>query len=461
MPDAKHSAVFNTNRRGAFVLGALLVAVIVVAIAFAVRIYRQLDSAVSVQETLVSAQQELDRIATDQHDLQDGLRGYVATGDQEFLFPYRRVTDDFAETLEAFAVTTTNLDVAGMGPTIKEMSDLHQSWLTDVARPLLRDRHAADAKQRQTYGKVYVDQLRTDTSRIQKLLQDRLSETQAELKRRIDEALFGEISAILVFGLVSISFVTSRVQMQGVIERERTIVDTLGGAFRTAVDLLPGARVGTAYLSADRDAAVGGDLFDVRRLDSNRALLLVADVSGKGMEAAVNTAFVKYSIRTLARRLSDPAAILGEFNTIFLETVVDPNLFVVGFVGVLDERGHRLTYASAGHAGAYLRRGASVTQLDVTGPIVGLDVSFGYEHRQIALEDGDVLLVATDGLSEARTAAGELLGDDGAMRLLLAADMTDAQRGADDIVEQVRLRSGGALRDDLALLVIAIDGGSP
>jgi hypothetical protein len=47
------------------------------------------------------------------------------------------------------------------------------------------------------------------------------------------------------------------------------------------------------------------------------------------------------------------------------------------------------------------------------------------------------------------------------MRLLLAADMTDAQRGADDIVEQVRLRSGGALRDDLALLVIAIDGGSP
>jgi serine phosphatase RsbU (regulator of sigma subunit) len=179
------------------------------------------------------------------------------------------------------------------------------------------------------------------------------------------------------------------------------------------------------------------------------------------MEAAVNTAFVKYSIRTLARRLSDPAAILGEFNTIFLETVVDPNLFVVGFVGVLDERGHRLTYASAGHAGAYLRRGASVTQLDVTGPIVGLDVSFGYEHRQIALEDGDVLLVATDGLSEARTAAGELLGDDGAMRLLLAADMTDAQRGADDIVEQVRLRSGGALRDDLALLVIAIDGGSP
>jgi sigma-B regulation protein RsbU (phosphoserine phosphatase) len=181
-------------------------------------------------------------------------------------------------------------------------------------------------------------------------------------------------------------------------------------------------------------------------------------VSGKGIEAAVNTAFVKYSIRALARRTNDPAAILGEFNRMFLETVADPNLFVVGFVGVFDGAASTLTYASAGHAGAYLRRDGTVTQLEVTGPIVGLDPSFGYERRVLALERDDVLLLATDGLTEARDGAGDLLGDEGAMNLLGALETRDPQRCADAIVESVRRRSGGTLRDDLALLVIAVDG---
>jgi len=59
----------------------------------------------------------------------------------------------------------------------------------------------------------------------------------------------------------------------------------------------------------DGDASVGGDLFDIRRLSRDRGLLVVADVSGKGIEAAVNTAFVKYSLRTLALANDDPAAV--------------------------------------------------------------------------------------------------------------------------------------------------------
>ena len=84
--------------------------------------------------------------------------------------------------------------------------------------------------------------------------------------------------------------------------------------------------------------SVGGDLFDVRRLDENRGLVTIADISGKGIEAAVNTAFVKYSIRTLALSNADPAVILSAFNSAFLDTIKDPNLFVVAFVGILDAR---------------------------------------------------------------------------------------------------------------------------
>jgi len=454
----KRSLIISANRRGAFVLGALLVAIVFVAIGISVRIYTQLASAVSVENSLIEAQRELDHIVQNQSDLQNGLRGYVGTGDREFLEPFRSSTDGFSDSLAAFARTSTVLDIEQMDAPIKEMHDLHQRWLAEVARPLLNDRRASNAITREMMGKIYVDQLRGDTKRVQDLLAERLRGTQAELKHRIDEGLFGGIASVVVFGLVSIAFVTARVQMQGVIDRERAIVETLGGAFRTDVEVLPGARLGTAYLSADRDAAVGGDLFDVRQIDVRRGLVLLADVSGKGIGAAVNTAFVKYSIRALARRTDDPAAILDEFNRMFLETVADPNLFVVGFVGVFDGAASTLTYASAGHAGAYLRRGRTVTQLEVTGPIVGLDASFGYERRVLALERDDVLLLATDGLTEARDAAGDLLGDDGAMDLLGLAETRDPQRCADAIVESVRRRSGGTLRDDLALLVIAIDG---
>jgi serine phosphatase RsbU (regulator of sigma subunit) len=219
--------------------------------------------------------------------------------------------------------------------------------------------------------------------------------------------------------------------------------------------MLPGVRIGRAYISADVDAAVGGDLYDVRKIDPSRGLVVVADISGKGLQAAVNTAFVKYSIRMLARAIDDPAEILAQFNRAFLDTVRDPNLFVVVFVGILDAETRLLRYASAGHSGSYLRRGSDVTQLAVTGPIVGLDPEFGYESRTLSLRAGDLIVLATDGLSEARNADGDLLLDEGAMELLKATS-DDPQTCADELVAAVRLRSGGALHDDLALLVLAI-----
>jgi CHASE3 domain sensor protein len=458
MPEPKRSEVLAANRRGAYVLALLLVAIVAVAIAISIRIYKQLDSAAAIQETLVAAQQDLDAVIAAQVNLQTTLRGYVATGEAEFRNPYETFSNDFSGKLADFERVTRSLDIDRLGATIKEMRDLHAEWDNQVARPLLRDRRIGDAPTREILGKVYVDQLRSDTVDIRRLLEERLGYSQLELKHRIDEGLLGGIASIVVFGFVSIVFVASRVLMQDVIDRERSIVETLGGAFRTDLDHLPGARIGTAYLSADRDAAIGGDLYDVRRLDPGRGLVLIADVSGKGIEAAVNTAFVKYTIRALARRLADPAAILEEFNRMFLETVADPNLFVVGFVGMLDTRGRTLTYASAGHSGAYLRRSAVVRPLEVTGPIIGLDPSFSYDCRTLNLEHGDLIMLATDGLSEARDRRGVLLGDSGAMSLLAASTVSEPQACADRIVAAVRARGGGVLHDDLALLIIAIDG---
>jgi len=455
MAESNNTEIRKANVRGALVLGALLAAILAIAVGISVRIYTQLDDAQAVQRVLVLAQQQLDEVVRIQLDQETGMRAYVATGARLFLQPYEHRNDEYAAAITAFEKTVAplNLNTANV-PT--EMRAVHEAWEREVALPLIKNPHDEPLK-RETLGKVLVDQLRGDTQRVNQSIQQRLQSAQEELKSRINEALFGGLASILVFGLVCIVFVSSRHQMQALIDREREIVETLQGAFSTDVDVLPGARIGSAYISADSDAAVGGDLYDVRRLDAWRGLVVMADVSGKGIQAAVNTAFVKYSIRMLARSTGDPAQILEQFNRAFVDTVSDPNLFVVVFVGLLDARTQELTYASAGHAGAFLRRAGEVRQFDVTGPIVGLDAAFGYSSRTVRLADGDMILLATDGMSEARDDLGELLEDTGTMELLRAAD-SDPQACADTLVAAVRQRSGGVLHDDLALLVIEIDG---
>jgi serine phosphatase RsbU (regulator of sigma subunit) len=130
---------------------------------------------------------------------------------------------------------------------------------------------------------------------------------------------------------------------------------------------------------------------------------------------------------------------------------------------MLDTQTLRLEYASAGHDVAYVRRAQDgVRQLAVTGPVLGV-MEEKFETKTLNLGDGDMIVLATDGLTEARDARGALLEADGAMRLIERGSW-DPQLLADGLVAQVRVRSGDALRDDLAVLVIRVieppaDGG--
>jgi serine phosphatase RsbU (regulator of sigma subunit) len=379
-------------------------------------------------------------VLSKQFDEEIGLRGYLATKQPYLLDPYTAATDDFAAALKSLKASSRQLDIPGLAETLDEMDRLHHQWETRVAKPLTSTPAPKDPLQYEFLGKVLVDQLRSDANRVSQMLDTRLTQAQLDLRWRINQTLGGALLSILVFGTLGLIFVGSRRRMLARIERERRIIETLQRAFRTGWDELPGSRIGTAYVSATRDASVGGDLFDIRRMDRDRGLLVVADVSGKGIEAAVNTAFVKYSIRTLALSIDDPGTILATFNRMFLDTIKDPGLFVVAFVGILDAAALRLTYASAGHSGAFLRRGSDVRQLRVTGPIIGLERDFTYETETVDLQPSDLLVLATDGLTEARDRSGNTLEEAGAMRLLRDSP-TDPQACADELVSAVRRRS--------------------
>ena len=446
----------RSNRRSAIVLFGLLVLLVVIASAVVVRIYTQLDLAANLEHRVVTTELELSDVLRVELDEEAGLRGYEGTGQQFFLDSYTTAQSQFGDTLSTLEYSARSLGHDDLQRTIADIGTAHKSWEDDAAAPLIANPHAKTAAVSRTLGKILIDQIRSDIDHSKQLLDREIARSQLELRRTIDQSLFGGLATVTIFGVIGIIFVSSRNQMLAKIDRSRSIVDVLQGAFRTDLDRIRGITFGTAYLSATADAAVGGDLYDVRRMDDASGLVLVADVSGKGVEAAVNTAFVKYSIRTLAHSERSPAKILAAFNALFLETIKNPNLFVVTFVGVIDAERGLLTYASAGHSGAYLRHEGRVSQLEVTGTVVGLDASFPYEERTIALCAGDVVLLATDGLTEARDADGHVLDDAGAMALLARAP-AEPQACALYLADAVKSRSGNKPADDLAIVTIGVD----
>jgi serine phosphatase RsbU (regulator of sigma subunit) len=130
------------------------------------------------------------------------------------------------------------------------------------------------------------------------------------------------------------------------------------------------------------------------------------------------------------------------------------DLFVSMLVGMLDTDTFEFRYASAGHDPAFLRNGSSVRSLDVTGPLLGVMKSeFG--TRTVELRPGDTLVLATDGLTEARDRKGEMLGSEGAEAAIAAAPAS-AQQLADGLAKTVSTRAGNRLNDDLAILAVRV-----
>ncbi len=244
--------------------------------------------------------------------------------------------------------------------------------------------------------------------------------------------------------------------------KDLTTIDGLQRALTGSLPQVPGLAIGSVVLSASPGLRVGGDIVDIFALDSRFALLLVADVSGKGVEAAAYTAFVKYTIRTLALESDgDPAVVVAKFNALYARTVADRETFVVLILGIIDSQTGDVRYASAGHEPAYLRRrDGHVTMLPPTGPIVGAAPYSVYGSDVVTLERGDALIWTTDGVTESRDRKRRLLGPDGLAKWIASAPR-DVRAIADWLVTSLRARSAGSGSDDVAVLAVAYEGTRP
>lgn len=240
-------------------------------------------------------------------------------------------------------------------------------------------------------------------------------------------------------------------------EREHRVADMLQAAFLCNVpDQLSGLELATVYRAGLSESQVGGDCYDVFPLPDGRVALVIADVSGKGLGAAVVTATVKFSLRAFAAEVAAPSLALTRLNRMLCNEASGlGEHFVTLFYAVFDPAGGRLLYASAGHETQLIKRAAGGSAwLGSTGPILGI-ADHLYEQREERLNRGDALILFTDGLTEARSPQTRELLDLDRVTALVERLPAGAGAGALTVsLEQLALDwAQGRPHDDMALLV--------
>jgi sigma-B regulation protein RsbU (phosphoserine phosphatase) len=222
----------------------------------------------------------------------------------------------------------------------------------------------------------------------------------------------------------------------------------------------PGYAIAYRWRSARE---VGGDFFDFIPLTGGNLGLVVADVSDKGIPAALYMMFARTLLRATAISGRSPAVVLERANELMLADSAS-DMFVTAYYSVLDPERHHLTVASAGHNLAfYAPAGDSEPVPLITAGIpLGILTPAGIEEQQIELAPGDVIVFYTDGVSEAFSAAGEAFGDERLTALLKENRAMTASEIAAAIAEEVHAFIGNETQsDDITLIVLKRDAVAP
>jgi len=156
--------------------------------------------------------------------------------------------------------------------------------------------------------------------------------------------------------------------------------------------------------------AVGGDFYDFIERPDGRLVIVVADVSDKGIPAALVMASTRTIVRAAASQFDSPGEILAHANDELVPDIPAP-MFVTVFCGILDPQTGRLQYANAGHTLPYRRTCEQVDHLRATGMPLGLFPEMTYDTFETTIEPGECLLFLSDGLTEAHNPAGAMFGE--------------------------------------------------
>ena len=205
--------------------------------------------------------------------------------------------------------------------------------------------------------------------------------------------------------------------------------------------------------------AVGGDYYDFLDLGRGRLGLVIADISGKGIAAALLMANLQANLRSQsAIALYQPQRFLRSVNQLFCENTTDSSYATLLFAHYEDET-RCLRYANCGHYSPILLRGdGTLERLDATGTVLGLFQQWACSIEERGLFPGDILAFFTDGVTEAFDEAGEEFGEERLIEALRRNREQPAQALVATVVEEIRQFGRGEQFDDITLMVARCKG---
>ena len=240
-------------------------------------------------------------------------------------------------------------------------------------------------------------------------------------------------------------------------ERATALARVLQASFLPpAILSVPGLDIGAAYRPAGDGTQVGGDFYDLFETGRGTWAVVLGDVCGKGPTAAVLTALARHTVRAEALHSSRPSTVLAGLHDALLHYY--PRQFCTALFAVIHPEGPRLTISSAGHPlPIRVRADGQAGTLGRTGTIVGILDTCRLADTDDVLAPGDVVVLYTDGVTEARHEA-ELFDEGRLVSLIISEAGRSAQDVADRIVSAALAFQDGNPRDDIAVVVIRVPG---
>ncbi len=277
--------------------------------------------------------------------------------------------------------------------------------------------------------------------------------------KRSDEPYGREDRELLVTVATQMGFALENAALLGVAKREAEQARELSIARRVQEGLFPSALPepdGWHFAAVCRPArAVGGDYYDLFAPDPGHVVLALGDVSGKGLGPSLVMSAVQALIRNhLRRSVHDLTDLVRQLNEHLLGSS-SSETFVTLFVGVLDVGSGRLRYVNAGHNPPLLTDGAGTEQyLTEGGTLIGMFDGAPYVEGEALVTPGSLLVLYSDGVTEARDRAGEFYGEERLTREIRASRTCGATEALGLILASVdRFADGAEQADDLSIVV--------
>jgi sigma-B regulation protein RsbU (phosphoserine phosphatase) len=246
-------------------------------------------------------------------------------------------------------------------------------------------------------------------------------------------------------------------------DRERLRVLVAGLQHSLLPDIVPTpphTRTAAYYHMASPDR-VGGDFYDLFPIDGQRWGFFLGDVCGKGLEAAATTAAARYTLRAAAAYVAEPAAVLAHLNTVLFQdhrSRSHRHCTVVFGVLTPTATGYSVTIAGGGHPAPLLLRADGTVEVLATtgGALIGILPAPRIVTRTFPMAAGDTLILMSDGLLEARTAAGSDRYGDEALRAFVAKLWPTTAPAAIEALTRL-VGTFERLDDDVALMALSLD----